>query len=581
MRFPCIGEHGKGVAVVTSKRDQKRPVVLALNSWRSPLLWAAVAATSLSLAACDSPVNESSKKAHQASDRAARVTQSAGEMRPKKEFAEQFAKKTDAEQEAKIKEIVTRIRNDAGNTAGVYKQYFDQKTVAQDLKRATDMLEETLKQPEFTNPGIKGALQEQLGTTAIQQAHVQMGELEEKLAKLVTMAIDIQSSAAYINGLGIEADVQEKRAAGLAGQEKSGVNVDEAKAAAAKGQEVVTDLEKQIADLTAKRDKIYADTDAAMQQAEQLNGTAAIEQSKKAVEQRKQAEDLNADIANLQPTLARAKADLVTLQLQQQEAEARQAAATASAKESADAAEMATNRAAALRKQAKDLIEGEHGLAAQVKEFNALANDAEKDLEQAAKSATMANAAFSSAVSQLDAERTKLRAMNLEPGNSLTKIVEAPEAKAILLLNQATAKEELARANLMGQSSESLQGLVSQSVAVANKAAKLSAETPTTAVSTKKYAETAATNFADAARLADQARGGSGTGGGAIRWLALTLKSVALHGEATATNNPQTLKEAQAAAAAAREENPFLPLSALAGNPGESNGPTPPPPPPQ
>jgi chromosome segregation ATPase len=578
MRPPRFGKHAKGVAVVTSpplKREQKRPVVSALSSWRSPLLWAAVAATSLALAACDSAVSESSKKAAQTSNRAARITQSAGEMRAKKEFADQFAHKSDAEREAKIKEIVAKIAADKGNKTGVYKQYFDQKTVAQDLKRATDMLDETLKQPEFNTPGLKGAIQQQLGTTAIQQAHVQMAELESKLGRLVTMAINIQSSAAYINGLGIEADVQDKRAAGLtSGQEKTSVNVDEAKAAAAKGQEVVNGLEKQIAELTEKRDKIYAETDAAMQQAELLKGTAAIEQSKKAVEQRKEGDNLNADITNLQPTLARAKADLVTLQLQQAEAEAKQAAVTANAKQGADAAEVAANRAAALRKQAKDLIESEHGLAAQVKDFNALAADAQKDVDQAAKTSSTADAAFKNALSQLDTQRSKLRDMNLEPGNSLAKVVEAPETKAILQLNQATAKEELARANLMGQSTESLQGLVSESVAVAHKAAKMTAEPPATAPSTRKYAETAATTFAEAARLADQARGGSGTGGGAIRWLALTLKAVALHGEATASNNPEKLKEAQAAAAAAREENPFLPLSALAGNP--DNAPAPP-----
>jgi hypothetical protein len=558
------------VAVVTSKRDHKRHSVSAGNAYLSHLLAAAVAVTALSLTACDSPVAESSKKAAHASNKAARIARSAGEIRPTKGFTEALDKRSLSELDEAGKQLVQRVKDDKSPGQAVYKQYFQQRSVAQDLKTATDLLNETLKMPEFNSPILKGAVQEQLGTTAIQQAHVQMTELEVKLNRMVSMAIDMQASAAYINGLGLEADVQEKRAQGAtADLTKPTMNLDEAKAAAAKAQEAVSSLERKIEDLRKQAADIYAQTDAAMQAAEGMKGKEAIEHSRKAVEQRKQADNLTMEVSNLLPTLARAKAELVTAQLQQAQAEAQTAAATANAEQGAAVAKVATDRAAALRQQAKELIDGEKGLRAQYKEFTSLAADVQKDIEVAATSASAADNAFRSSIGQVDATVKRVQELNLEPGNTLEKVVGAREAKAILQLNQATAKEELGRANLMGGTLESLQGIVSQSMATAAKAARISVDAPTTAESTKKYAENAAAAFNEAAQLAESARTGVGAQS-PIRWLALTLKSVALHGAATATNDPRKLEEAQAAARAAREENPFLPLQSLAGNPGNT-----------
>jgi uncharacterized protein YoxC len=549
------------VAVVTSKRDPKRRKL-----WSAHVLAAACMVGALGLAACDSPYADASKKAAKEANKAARIAQSAGDMRTKPSFADAFKGKNEEEAKAIAKGIHDKIAADKLNKDGIYKNYLEQRTAAEDLKQASTLLNDALKLQDFTNPTLKSGMQEQLGATAQMQARAHLNDAELKQARLTAIAIDLQGSASSITGLGLEADSLEKKATSISSPDANAkpLNLDEAKANVAQIQGVVAGLEKQIETLKNEATEIYTKTENDFRSAEAMKGTAAIDAYKKAVEERKNADEKTAQVRNLEPTLARAKADLAHATILQKQAEVQTAAASNSAQQNSDAAKAANERAGTLRKQAADMIAAKEGLAEQYKEFSSIAADLQKDIEAAAKFAETADKAYASAIAELDLQKSQLAELQLEPTHVLMKLSESRDQRAMLTLQQAAAKQEVGRANLMGHISERFQKIANDAMAAASKAAKQAAPAGAPSDSGKKYGDVAIKAFTDAAKLASDARKLSNKE--PINWLSWTIESVALHGAHTIDNDPAKLLAAQTAAATAKDLNPFLQISTLAGD---------------
>ena len=199
--------------------------------------------------------------------------------------------------------------------------------------------------------------------------------------------------------------------------------------------------------------------------------------------------------------------------------------------------------------------------------FNTLAADAQKDIDEAVNFSMAADKAFQGALTELKNQTDAVRAMELNPEDPLLKFVTVPDNKAIFQLNKAAAKEEFGRAILMGMTSENLQTLVGTSMAIAHKAAKMPAAAaaalprPTNIPKrrspnlTKPFASPMPPRDGVADRLPHQ-----------VARPDAQVRRTALHGiySATGSNDDKVLTNAQAAAKAAHDLNPFLSLNSLA-----------------
>ena len=120
--------------MVTSKR----------NEFLAPALTRALLALCVSstvvLAACDSSTAVNGSAAAKASNNAARLSASAGDVRPKEDFVKSVIG-ADADETHQIGDKAYKaIAADQLNSRGVWKTYLEQKTVATDLDTASGFL---------------------------------------------------------------------------------------------------------------------------------------------------------------------------------------------------------------------------------------------------------------------------------------------------------------------------------------------------------------------------------------------------------------------------------------------------------
>jgi hypothetical protein len=164
------------------------------------------------------------------------------------------------------------------------------------------------------------------------------------------------------------------------------------------------------------------------------------------------------------------------------------------------------------------------------------------------------------------------------------KVAKSPEVKQLLQLGQAGAKVETGRAYMMEVMAERYREMASAAMAQANKAAGISGEGAATAPGGTAFAGQATRAFDDASGLLDHVFRTVPSGVDmstkadpqrTIKWLTLTLQAVDNHGKYAVSNNPDDLKKAKDAAAAAMALNPFLQLGTLAeGSSGAGGGET-------
>ena len=529
---------------------------------------AASIACSLSLAGCNrSAGGEASKDAATAANQAARVTASAGEPRLKPEFAAQLKGKDPAEVEQTSQSATTAIKNDALNAHGVWKQYLEQKTIAADLDTAADILKKSSDSSDFSDPALKSSVQAQLGATQLASARLHLSAAQQKLLRLTELVTELQSTALYVNLLGAEAGAHESLAKGdqPADLSKLQSTLDERKAATDQAQKAADDLQNQIKQKQQDAAKIYSDTDAAFAASEGMKGTASIDGAKKAMEDRKQADQLSEEAANLQPPLDEALAKLQMTRIQQAEAESQITSATSGNQQSDMRVKNANQQASTLHDQAQQLLGGETGLDARYKAFTDLADSIKADITAASSASNAAAAAYAAATQSEGKFISSITELNLDPSDPLmkTKHYQA-NLKNILSLGQVASKDEVGRTNLIAY----IVGQLRSTAAKAMSQAYAAAGTPkdTGAEAADKDTDAAKTdslsNFDSAATTAD-AIASTAPDGSPEKWLAYTLKAVALHGKFLITHQPDDLKDYQLAAQNAQSQNPFLELSGL------------------
>ncbi len=149
--------------MVNSKFQRRR------NANLSQSLLAACVASTLLLTACDSAPNTPGSAAAQASNRAARLAVSAGEVRPKEEFAKSLEGKDDAEIRQTGDSAAKAIAADKLNEKGVWKNYLEQKSVAADLDTAAGFLSDALKDEGLADPALKSVVQAQLARRSLRR----------------------------------------------------------------------------------------------------------------------------------------------------------------------------------------------------------------------------------------------------------------------------------------------------------------------------------------------------------------------------------------------------------------------------
>jgi chromosome segregation ATPase len=545
---------------------------MSVSALRRAVLGACVSSTLL-VAACDSSSTAANgSAAAKASNNAARLSASAGDVRPKEDFVKSVEDKDGSQVEQIGHAAYQAIKADQLNARGVWKNYLEQKTVATDLETAAGFLNDALKDDSLGDPAIKAVIQAQLGATQLAEARLQLAHASEKLLDLTGRASDFQIAASYINELGASAAVEDARAKGNAPADltKYKSDVDDRKAATAKAQEALDAIQKQVADKQAAAAKIYADTDAAFAQAENLKGTEAIDASQKAAEARKEGDKLTEEIENLQPQVAQAQRDLMVAQIQQADAESQLATATSAGEQSMARQKAATDQAAVLHEQAKKLIDGDDGLAAKFKEFTELAAKLKADVTKADDYAAKSARNYADALASAGKFASHISEMQLDSSDPLNKVAKDTQSKALLTLSQAAAREEVARANMIGYTTANLASTAANAMAQAYKAAAEPHDTGLAAADEDKARnlDAALREFkaaGDSAKaVADSARDGAPE-----KWLGYTLAAVALHGEYLLTG--QNKAEFVAAAESAQQQNPFLQLNAFAGMPGQGD----------
>ena len=550
--------------MVTSKRK-------ASHVMAGRLMHAAIAASiacSLSLAGCNrSAGGEASKDASTAANQAARVTASAGEPRLKPDFAAELKGKDPAEIEQTKQTVTTAIKNDTLNAHGAWKQYLEQKSIAADLDTASDILKKSSDSSEFSDPALKSSVQAQLGATQLASARLHLSDAQQKLLQLTELVTELQATALYVNLLGAEAIAHESLAKGdqPADLSKLQTTLEERKTAADQAQKAADDLQNQIKQKQQDAAKIYSDTDAAFAASEGMKGTASIDAAKKAVEDRKQADQLSEEAANLQPPLDEALAKLQMAKIQQADAQSQITSATSGNEQSDMRVKNANQQASTLHDQAKQLLAGETGLDAKYKVFTDLADSIKADISKSSAASNAAAAAYAAATQSEGKFISSLGELNLDPSDPLMK-AKANQAhlKNILTLGQVAAKDEVGRTNLIAY----IVGQLRSTAAKAMSQAYAAAGTPKDAgvESADKDADAAKadalSNFDSAATTADSIAS-IAADGSPEKWLAYTLKAVALHGKYLITHQPTDLKDYQMAAQNAQAQNPFLELSGL------------------
>ncbi|MCL2646923.1 MAG: hypothetical protein FWD61_07935 [Phycisphaerales bacterium] len=551
--------------MVNSNREENKRTVRVLVA---QLMAGACLVTALTLSGCDSATSEANKKAQKQANEAARIAGSAGDLRPTDKFANDLAGKDKAEQDRIGKEAADAIKADDKNAKGVWKTYLEQRTAAEDLKISLDKVNEAVKTPELADSGLKAALQAQVGMTAAAQTQVKLQEMETKFTQLVQKVIDMQTSASYLEDLGNEAVVLEKRAQLGTPPGTVKVTVEDAKAQVAKAQAAVTDLQNQITTKEQRALQVYAETDAAMAAADNMPGLQAIEHAKKAVEARKEADNLRAEVLNLQPQLSQAKLDLAVSQIRQSQAEAEVEGNTTAAERSKAASQIAADHAAAMRKNVQELMKDKGGLEEMAADFTKMAEELKKQANEAVASGSAAATAYKAAQQAWSAQQTEILKLKEDPKmDAVVRAWSSRDMYQLLQLAEATAKEQVGRAYLLQVLAERYRGMANIAMATAQKAAGISTETAATAPDESNLAAKAKGEFMEANRIVDSvvppgtSSGDSATGPArAMKWLGFTLKAVGSHGIYTLSDgkDQDALKAAQDAAKKAKELNPFL-----------------------
>jgi predicted nucleic acid-binding Zn-ribbon protein len=496
----------------------------------------------LGLFGCDKAI-ETARKAKHDSNVSARLAASAGEPRATDALFDLVSGQADA------KGLDTKVKED-------WNKYIEQRSAEEDLaaadKRVRDALSADLSAP------VKSTLEAQSGQIALQLSTTQLVSLQSRLSDLVQQSLNLQKLAQVAINLGAEADAIAKLTTppGSAEVDKAKAELDQNKSKAAAAQAEVDRIEKDIADKQAQARQIYTQTDAAFAAADRLKGKEAIDAGNKAMEDRKQADNLVAEAGKLDPQLSKAKSDLATAQIMQKDAESKLTNATRALESGTAWAKSNADRITSLREQAKKIINDPNGVAERYKKLNDLAATFDQDVQKAGNAASQAQTSFGQAITDLNRAnneiRTKATELALERSDPLMKISGDVRPQALLIWSQAAAAEHLGRINTVGFIGANVLSTISSQVATAYKAGGLTADAKP-ALLPETYRKAANDAFDQATKIAKSGTDLTSPNGQDIdhlKWIGYGLQAIAQQGISIVSENPKPARDAAAAAAA-------------------------------
>jgi len=544
------------------------------------ILTMATLGASLSVfAACNrSDADESAQKASKASNEAARITETAGDFRPAPSYINKVKVTTPEDLNKALTEIQVAFEAgkavDPADPKHVWHQFLQQKSVDGDLKDASDRLTKVVAEPEL-QAGYKSLVQAQNASVAALSTQNLLNTFQDRLFDLVTRTTDIQMLSLRIHSLTSQAGTNDKKAAGLNGADAvaaAGGEFDKAKSEAASRASDVQKLETEIAQKKAKAAEIYGQTENEMNAADRASGVESIEAMRRAVEARKEADKLTAEVANLLPLLSEAKLEFTVAQIKQKEAESALNTLTHGQGLNDSRIKQGTDQATDLRQQAKRLIEDEKfGLALQLKEFNTRASELEKDLVAVNSSASNSVKLYGEAISQLSIYQKAVNDRVPPPKEGrdkdpLLKVVNNPNLKAMLLLHEASSRQQAGRVNVVGYFTAGMSKTVNEAASRAYQESGLKFEGAIDAEKAKTYAENADKEFQAAIVFVNSATIIPGIGENSpIRWLGSSIQSAAHEGIFLVTGREDAKKSAVSAAKDAYVRNPGMQVNNIIG----------------
>ena len=171
-----------------------------------------------------------------------------------------------------------------------------------------------------------------------------------------------------------------------------------------------------------------------------MKGTASIDSAKKAMEDRKQADQLSEEAANLQPPLDEALAKLMAAKIQQADAQSQLTSATSGNQQGELRVKNANQQATTLHDQAKQLLAGDTGLDARYKAFTDLADSIKNDISKASAASNAAATSYAAAAQSQGKFISSIGELNLDPSDPLMKAkANQNHLKNVLSLGQVAA----------------------------------------------------------------------------------------------------------------------------------------------
>ncbi len=453
--------------------------------------------------------------------------------------------------------------------AGKLSTYLTKAGTEKDLASAADKLKAAIVGD--LRPGEKSTIEAQLGSTQLQVSIAQYLSLQKEIGDLTEQAIALQDAAQAAIDVGSDATTLEKGAAsataGVAqlkdAADKAAAEVTARQAALTQAQGKIKAIQDQISAKDVQARKIYANTDAAFQASDALKGAAAIAGGKKAMDDRRAADQLMADIGNLAPDLLQAQGDVALAQVSLNDAQ-NLAKGAVQAHDSAMAAEEKTvQRAKDLRAAATKMVNDPNGVKQKVAAFTDAYSKLDKKIKEATTAADQAAASFGSAStdfrSAVDDAKKVVDDRQLDASDPLSKFAHDSRMTAILLWSQSAAAQQGGRVQLAGADAADM---VAATLTLAGMAYAAAQATDAPKPPANSYLGDAGTHFT---RAADTAANGNRLPAPAqsdldrIKWIGYGLEASAQLGVYRATgNNAAALTAAKTAQANAVRGNPAL-----------------------
>lgn len=506
------------------RKESQRSINLAL---------AAACLGALLLTGCDSGSNT---QVQQDSRDAANLALSAGEPRATDALVDAVANGATTANPSQI------VRNDADK----------------DLAAAISKLTSALATADLSL-ATKSSLQAQTGGTQWQLAQYKYDALQTQIRTLNKQALEIETLAATALNLLAQADVLEKNTrvpSADASNQAAGVAAQKQQAAAA-AQAKAEDLQKQITGKQAQAQQIYSATEAAFTAADAVKGKEGIAAANKAMDDRKQAEDLMAEAGKLAPDLARAQAEADLAKIAKDAADELATLSKAAYDQAQKDFGASTDRIGKLRAAAAKIV-GKAGdkdsLTVRVGEFLTQAAKIDKLMRDAVAAADQADASFAAAKTSYDAyvleTRKKADDAQLDSKDPLRVVINDDRPAALLSWSDAAAQQLGGRIFLAGdQVSSLITGITDQA-----KSLKIATDTAISLDGTFCRTE-AAKRFNKAVALTKNVNASKSPTLTPLGWIGKALEATANQG-AGAAGNSDAAKAAAGFKTAAVTANP-------------------------